>query len=76
MKKVLILVNDVTTILQFRTELVRALVNEGHEVFVSVPKSERICEIEDLGAKVKITEVSRHGKNPFKDLKLLKAYIA
>ena len=74
MKKVLILVNDVTTVLQFRTELVRALVEDGNEVIVSVPKSDRILEIEALGVKVVETEVSRHGKNPFKDLKLLKNY--
>ena len=74
MKKILILVNDVTTVLQFRCELVRALVDEGHEVTVSVPKSDRIPEIEALGAKVIETEVSRHGKNPIEDLKLLANY--
>ena len=74
MKKILILANDVTTILQFRCELVRALIKEGCEVFVSVPKSERISEIEALGAQVVETEVSRHGKNPFKDLQLLARY--
>lgn len=74
MKKILILVNDVTTILQFRCELVSALIQEGHEVIVSVPKNERTTEIENLGAKVVETQVSRHGKNPFKDLKLLRNY--
>ena len=74
MKRILILANDVTTILQFRCELVTALVQEGHEVVVSVPASDRIPEIEELGATVVKTEVSRHGKNPFEDLKLLKSY--
>lgn len=74
MKKILILVNDVTTVLQFRCELICALVAAGHEVIVSVPKSDRISEIEALGAKIVETEVSRHGKNPFKDLKLLRDY--
>ena len=74
MKKILLLVNDVTTVLQFRCELIRALVAEGHEIIVSVPKSDRIPEIEALGAKVIETDVARHGKNPLKDLKLLKNY--
>lgn len=74
MKKVLILVNDVTTVLQFRCELIRALVAEGHEVTVSVPKSDRIPEIEALGAKVVETNVARHGKNPLRDIKLLRSY--
>lgn len=74
MKKVLILVNDVTTVLQFRCELIRALVAEGHEVTVSVPRSDRIPEIEALGAKVVETNVARHGKNPLQDIKLLRSY--
>jgi len=74
MRKVLILVNDVTTVLQFRCELVRALVADGNEVVVSVPKSERIPEIEALGARVVETAVARHGKNPLQDLKLLGNY--
>lgn len=74
MKKILILANDVTTILQFRCELVLSLIKEGHEVVVSVPKSERIVEILDLGASVVETEVSRHGKNPLKDFGLFIRY--
>ena len=74
MKKILILVNDVTTVLQFRSELVRALVAERHEVIISVPKNDRIPEIEALGAKVLEIEVVRHGKNPLQDLKLLNNY--
>ncbi|MBO5439775.1 MAG: glycosyltransferase family 4 protein [Clostridia bacterium] len=74
MKKILILANDVTTILQFRSELVKALVEDGNEVLVSIPKSERASEIEALGASVVETEVSRHGTNPIKELALLRAY--
>lgn len=74
MKKILILVNDVTTIMQFRTELVKALVAAGDEVLVSVPKSERNYEITDLGATVIETASSRHGTNPVEDFKLLLSY--
>lgn len=74
MKKILLLANDVTTILQFRQELVRALVDNGNEVLVCVPQNERISEIEALGASVVTAQVSRHGKNPFKDLGLYKEY--
>ena len=74
MKKILILANDVTTILQFRCELISALVEDGNEVIVSVPDNERVVEIEALGAKVVKTSVARHGKNPFKDLRLYKDY--
>ncbi len=75
MKKILILVNDVTTIMQFRTELIKALVTAGNEVLISVPKSERNVEIEALGATVIETNASRHGTNPLEDLKLFLSYI-
>ncbi len=75
MKKILILVNDVTTVMQFRTELVKALVTAGNKVFVSVPKSERNSEIEALGATVIETSSSRHGTNPIEDFKLFLSYI-
>ena len=57
MKKILILANDVTTILQFRCELITALVEDGNEVVVSVPKNERTAEIESLGVKIVETEI-------------------
>lgn len=74
MKKILILANDVTTIIQFRTELIKALVTAGNEVLVSVPRSERNNEIEELGAKVIETNASRHGKNPLEDFSLYLNY--
>ena len=74
MKKILILVNDATTLLQFRCELVRALTLAGHEVVVSVPHCDRLGEIEALGAEVVPTEVARHGKNPLADIALVFRY--
>lgn len=81
MKKILILANDVTTIVQFRKELIKALVDAGNEVLVSVPAHERTAEIKELGATVIETASSRHGTNPVKDIalyfnyrKLLKTY--
>lgn len=75
MKKILILANDVTTIVQFRTELVKALVDAGNEVLVSIPESDRNHEITELGARVIETSSSRHGTNPLEDFKLLLSYI-
>lgn len=74
MKKILLLANDVTTILQFRCELVSALVADGNEVTVCVPESPRASEIEALGAIVTTVEVARHGTNPIQDIKLYFAY--
>lgn len=74
MKKILILVNDAATLLNFRSELVRALVEADNKVLVSVPKSERNTEITDLGAEIIETSTSRHGKNPLEDFVLYLNY--
>lgn len=74
MKKILILANDVTTIVQFRKELIKALVDAGNKVLVSVPDHPRNAEIEELGASIVESKASRHGKNPFQDIALLLNY--
>lgn len=72
--KVLILVNKETTVVNFRLEVVAALVQAGYEVFVSVPKGDRLGEIEAVGAKIILTPMEKESTNPVKDLKLLKTY--
>lgn len=74
MNKVLILANDNTTIYHFRRELIEKLVSDNFEVTVSVPKHERNTEFEKMGCKVEETDISRSGKNPVEELKLLSAY--
>ncbi len=74
MKKILVLVNDAITILHFRGELIERLVDCGYEVLVSVPVNTRNNEIEQLGARIIETELSRKGKNPFQEIKLYNAY--
>ena len=74
MKKILILANDVTTIVQFRKELIKALVDAGNKVLVSVPDHPRNAEIEALGASIVESKASRHGKNPLQDISLLLSY--
>lgn len=74
-KKILILANKYTTILNFRIEVVQALVENGYEVYVSVPNHERVVEIEAVGAKTIDTKLSKNGTNPFEDFKLMCTYI-
>ena len=72
--KILILVNKYTTIVNFRLEVVKALIDNGYDVYVSVPYHERVKEIEDVGAKIITTEIAGHGTNPVQDLKLMLTY--
>lgn len=74
-KRILILVNHDLVIYNFRKELVKELISEGFEVYVSSPDGDRIPELITMGCKViKVKNIERHGKNPFKELKLLSEY--
>ncbi|WP_066055689.1 glycosyltransferase family 4 protein [Robertmurraya korlensis] len=73
-KKILILSNHFITLFNFRKELITKLVEEGHEVFISMPKDDNDF-FRDLGCKIIETPVDRRGINPVSDLKLILRYI-
>lgn len=68
MKKILIIANDESTILNFRREIVAALVQAGFDVTVCYPLAENTQSIESLGCKVVDVRVSRHGTDVFRFL--------
>lgn len=74
MKKILFLANHFITLYSFRKELIKRLVEDGHEVYLSIPESEENKFFEDLGCKIVPTEIDRRGVNPAKDLKLIAFY--
>lgn len=59
------------SIIDFRGEMIKAMVNKGHEVLVmSAPASPQVvAAVESLGAKFQPYQVQRNGLNPFVDLK-------
>lgn len=73
-KKVLILVNHDVAIYNFRKELVKALISEEYEVYVSSPNGKRIPELVGMGCKFIETNINRHGKNPLEEIKLINFY--
>ena len=68
-KKVLIVVNDFTTVYNFRIELVEYLLKMGEEVYIALPNDERNCLLEEKGAKVIDLKMNRFGTNPIEDFK-------
>ena len=74
MSKVLFLVNHDVVIYNFRLELVERLLADGHKVVISSPYGERIDDLVKLGCEFKEIEISRHGMNPVKELKLISDY--
>lgn len=73
-KKILFLSNHFITLFFFRKELIKRLIERGHEVYLSMPEDERQSFFEDMGAKLIITPMTRRGMNPVEDLKLIANY--
>ena len=74
-KKILILSNHFITLYNFRKELIHKLIEENHEVFISMPKSDENQYFRNLGCEIIETNVDRRGINPIRDLKLILDYI-
>lgn len=74
MSRLLILANDYKTLANFRTELIERLLSVGHEMILSLPDNEKNKNFADMGCKIVTAPISRHGTNPLKELKLIRAY--
>ena len=74
-KRILILSNHFITLYNFRKELIHKLIEENHEVFISMPKSDENQYFRNLGCEIIETNVDRRGINPIRDLKLILDYI-
>lgn len=68
MSKILILANDETTVIHFRKEIIKAFIENGHNVTVSYPLGKNTEEVSALGCKVCNIDVSAKGKNVIKDV--------
>lgn len=73
-KKILFLANHFITLYSFRKEMINEMLKHGHELYLSLPKSEENQYFENLGCHIVETEIDRRGINPIKDLKLIQSY--
>lgn len=74
-KRILILSNHFITLYNFRKELIKRLTDEGHAVYISMPKSDDNKFFKEMGCKIIETPVDRRGINPVRDLGLIVKYI-
>lgn len=72
--RVLVLANFGMGLYNFRKELLEKLINDKHQVFISLPEDEYVPRLMSLGCEFINTPVSRRGTNPITDLKLLLNY--
>lgn len=73
MARILILANSSVGLYGFRNELVLKLL-EQHEVFISIPDTEREKELLAEGCEVIHTPINRRGMNPVEDINLFFSY--
>ncbi|MBE7147315.1 glycosyltransferase family 4 protein [Bacillus mycoides] len=74
-KKVLLLGNHGFAIYNFRKELIQELLKKGYEVYISLPKDEKVDKMVEWGCKFIETNVDRRGTNPITDFKLVRHYM-
>lgn len=66
-KKILLIANDYTTIINFRMELLYVLKKVGYEVAVALPEHKRNIEIEAMGCIIYPLTIDRKSRNPIKN---------
>jgi len=63
------------TLYNFRKELIKHLVDDGNEVFISIPEAEENQIFSAMGCKIILTPIDRRGVNPIRDFGLIMRYI-
>ena len=78
MKKgnILVLTNSIGRLHSFRKEVMKAILDNGYEVIISVPedKGEKADYFRSIGCQVVETKFNRRGMNPLADLALMMRY--
>lgn len=74
--RILFLSNSIGGLINFRYELLEALLKRGDEVYLSsqIEKNASPKVLEDIGCKFIETKMNQRGKNPLDEFKLIKEY--
>ena len=73
---ILVLTNFIAGLHSFRKEVMKAIVDEGYQLYISVPDSgdDRVNYFKEIGAHIINTKLDRRGMNPLADLWLMLHY--
>lgn len=72
--KVLFLGNHAVGLYNFRKELIQHLIEQGYEVYFSVPMHDKVDRIIALGARYCPVNMNRRGSNIWEEIKLIRYY--
>lgn len=73
--KVLVVANFDVGLYKFRKELLQEIIDNGHDVYISLPNGDLVKPLVDMGCHFIETDLDRRGMNPVTDLKLILNYI-
>lgn len=73
---ILVFTNFIAGLHSFRKEVMKAVVDDGYQLYISVPDSDdsRIEYFKGIGCRIIKTDFNRRGMNPIDDLKLMLKY--
>ena len=71
---VMIIVNAVSNLVNFRHELILKLIEKGYGVIIVSPSGTELKTYEELGCKIIVQPVNRHGQNVLQDVVLMMKY--
>lgn len=72
--KILFLSNSIGGLKSFRMEFIQKLLNNGHDVGICSPLEIEPTMFEEIGCTIFPIHLSRHGKNPLKELETISFY--
>lgn len=73
-KKIVISINTAWNVYNFRSGLIKALIDHGYEVVVVAPYDEYVDRLKELGCRFINLEIDKNGSHPGRDLLLLVRY--
>lgn len=71
---VVILSNDHIWTYNLRKEIIQAIIQQGHKVFLIMPYGEKVTELCGMGCNFIDIPFERHGTNVIKEIKILYYY--
>lgn len=74
MRRILVLANFDIGLYKFRKELLQSFIDQGAEVYISLPYGKLVEPLKEMGCKFISTKVDRRGINPLTDSRLMLQY--
>lgn len=72
--RILVVANFDVGLYKFRKELLQKMIDDGNEVYISLPNGDLVQPLVDMGCKFIETDLDRRGMNPAADLRLISKY--